>query len=58
MRDAWHRYRHDRRNGRPPWWVWFEPPRWWPRWLHLRACTFCRGRVAYIDREEATDATP
>jgi hypothetical protein len=28
---------------RPPWWQWFEPPQWFPKWLHVLACTHCRG---------------
>jgi hypothetical protein len=30
-------------TSKPPWWVWFEPPTWFPRWLHLLTCTYCRG---------------
>lgn len=44
-------YRQDRANGRPPWWRWFEPPRWWPKWLHLQTCTYCRGVRAHFRSE-------
>lgn len=40
-------YRQDRANGRPPWWVWFEPPKRWPGWLHGLTCTHCRGLRRY-----------
>lgn len=33
--------------GPPPWWRWFEPPKSWPRWLHLLTCTFCREMGRY-----------
>lgn len=32
----------------PPWWAWYEPPRWFPKWLHLMTCTFCRGMGAHL----------
>ena len=38
---------------RPPWWRWYEPPRWFPDWLHLRTCTFCRGMMAHLREQEA-----
>lgn len=31
----------------PPWWRYYEPPRWVPKWLHLIVCTHCRGMRAY-----------
>jgi hypothetical protein len=41
-------------NGPPPWWRWYEPPRWFPRWLHLAACTHCRAMSRYVrDQERA-----
>jgi hypothetical protein len=30
-----------------PWWRYYEPPRWFPDWLHRLACTHCRGIVRY-----------
>jgi len=45
-------YRQDRRNGRPPWWVWFEPPRCWPKWLHLLTCTYCHGWNRYFREQK------
>jgi hypothetical protein len=46
-----------RRGGpvasRPPWWRWYEPPRWWPKWLHVRTCTHCRGASAWVREQEA-----
>ena len=36
-----------RAPGQPPWWRWFEPPLWWPDWLHKLACTYCRGLRRY-----------
>jgi hypothetical protein len=39
--------------SRPPWWRWYEPPRWFPGWLHLRTCTFCRGITRYVREQEA-----
>lgn len=41
-------------NGKPPWGRWYEPPRWFPAWLHLHACTFCRGMNGYV-REQARE---
>lgn len=34
-------------TGPPPWWRYYEPPRWFPRWLHRLACTHCRGLERY-----------
>lgn len=31
----------------PPWWRYYEPPRWFPAWLHRLACTHCRGLNRY-----------
>jgi hypothetical protein len=39
-------------NAKPPWWRWYEPPRWFPNWLHMRTCTFCRGIVRYCREQE------
>ena len=33
---------------KPPWWRWYEPPRWFPGWLHRRTCTFCRGMSRHV----------
>ena len=33
--------------GQPPWWRWFEPPPWFPKWLHLLTCTYCHGLRRY-----------
>jgi hypothetical protein len=38
---------------KPPWWRWFEPPAWWPGWLHRITCTHCRGLAAYVRSLEA-----
>jgi hypothetical protein len=45
-------YRQDRANGCPPWWVWFEPPLWWPGWLRQRTGTFDRAMIRYIREQE------
>ena len=37
----------DKKTGKPPWWVWYEPPRWFPAWLHRATCTYCRGMAGY-----------
>lgn len=37
---------------KPPWWRWYEPPRWFPGWLHMLTCTYCRGIVRYCRDEE------
>jgi hypothetical protein len=51
-------------TGPPPWWRYYEPPRWFPAWLHRLACTHCRGlnrygrqqlRAARRDREARHD---
>jgi hypothetical protein len=38
--------------GPPPWWRWYEPPRWFPDWLHMRTCTFCRGGMRWVRQQE------
>lgn len=35
-------------SRKPPWWRWYEPPRWFPKRLHLLTCTFCQGISAYV----------
>lgn len=35
-------------SNKPPWWRWYEPPRWFPDWLHMLACTHCRGISRYV----------
>ena len=27
--------------------VWYEPPLWAPKWLHLLTCTYCHGMRRY-----------
>jgi hypothetical protein len=34
--------------GRPPWWRYYEPPRWFPDWLHMLVCTHCRATMRYL----------
>ena len=41
---------------KPPPWRWYEPPRWFPAWLHRLTCTFCRGMSTYGRAKE--DKTP
>ena len=36
-------------SRKPPWWAYFEPPRWFPGWLHLLTCTHCRNISAWLD---------
>jgi hypothetical protein len=38
-------------HQKPPWWVWFEPPQWWPRWLHEATCTFCRHGRKWVKEQ-------
>lgn len=37
---------------KPPFWQWYEPGPWCPKWLHMRLCTFCRGGDAYVRAQE------
>lgn len=40
----------------PPWWRWYEPPRWVRSWLHLIVCTHCRHGMRSLreDRKAAS----
>lgn len=42
-------------TGPPPWWHWFEPPRWFPGWLHRAACTWCRDMSRYVREQERAE---
>lgn len=45
-------------DGKPPWWRWFEPPDWFPVWLHLLTCTYCRGFRAHVREQRREAAMP
>ncbi len=43
-------------QSKPPWWRWYEPPPWWPGWLHALTCTHCRHLARHV-RELRRSAT-